>query len=67
MRVCAVFSAVLGFHSMLTQTQYHASLRDEKLEDGGFTGMFATYCPDDKIVICPSLAVYLNDNKACSL
>ncbi|XP_025082063.1 tropomodulin-like [Pomacea canaliculata] len=31
-------AAVLGFHSMLTQTQYHASLRDEKVHEGGFTG-----------------------------
>ena len=31
-------SAVLGFHSMLTQTQFYASLRDEKIHEGGFTG-----------------------------
>nr|KAG5707280.1 hypothetical protein BaRGS_000054 [Batillaria attramentaria] len=31
-------AAVLGFHSMLTQTQYYASLRDEKVHEGGFTG-----------------------------
>ena len=32
------FSAVLGFHGMLNQTQFYASERDEKLEGGGFTG-----------------------------
>ena len=31
-------SAVLGFHSMLTQTQFYASLRDEKIHEGGFSG-----------------------------
>ncbi|XP_046578493.1 tropomodulin-like isoform X2 [Haliotis rubra] len=31
-------AAVLGFHSMLTQTQYYASLQDEKISEGGFTG-----------------------------
>ncbi|KAL8568336.1 hypothetical protein ACOMHN_040909 [Nucella lapillus] len=31
-------AAVLGFHSMLTQTQFYASLRDEKIHEGGFTG-----------------------------
>ncbi|KAK7095637.1 hypothetical protein V1264_005021 [Littorina saxatilis] len=31
-------AAVLGFHSMLTQTQYYASLRDETVHEGGFTG-----------------------------
>ena len=34
-------SAVLGFHSMLTQTQFYASLRDEKIHEGGFTGEVA--------------------------
>ncbi|ESO94695.1 hypothetical protein LOTGIDRAFT_227355 [Lottia gigantea] len=31
-------AAVLGFHSMLTQTQYYASLEDRKIHEGGFTG-----------------------------
>uniref|UniRef100_A0A0B6ZP77 Tropomodulin n=1 Tax=Arion vulgaris TaxID=1028688 RepID=A0A0B6ZP77_9EUPU len=31
-------AAVLGFHSMLTQTQYYASLEDRELHEGGFTG-----------------------------
>lgn len=31
-------AAVLGFHSMLTQTQYYASLEDRKVSEGGFMG-----------------------------
>ncbi|XP_059140566.1 tropomodulin-1-like [Physella acuta] len=31
-------AAVLGFHSMLTQTQYYASLEDREIHEGGFTG-----------------------------
>lgn len=31
-------AAVLGFHSMLTQTQYYASLEDRKIHEGGFSG-----------------------------
>lgn len=31
-------AAVLGFHSMLTQTQFYASLKDEQIHEGGFTG-----------------------------
>lgn len=31
-------AAVLGFHSMLTQTQFYASLKDEKVNEGGFSG-----------------------------
>ncbi|XP_050396693.1 tropomodulin-1 [Patella vulgata] len=31
-------AAVLGFHSMLTQTQYYASLEDRKISEGGFKG-----------------------------
>lgn len=32
-------AAVLGFHSMLTQTQYYAGLEDRELHEGGFGGM----------------------------
>ncbi|RUS77565.1 hypothetical protein EGW08_014669 [Elysia chlorotica] len=31
-------AAVLGFHSMLTQTQYYASLEDREIHEGGFSG-----------------------------
>jgi len=31
-------AAVLGFHSMLTQTQYYAGLEDRPLHEGGFGG-----------------------------
>ncbi|CAG5125602.1 unnamed protein product [Candidula unifasciata] len=31
-------AAVLGFHSMLTQTQYYASLEEREVHEGGFTG-----------------------------
>jgi len=30
-------AAVLGFHSMLTQTQYHASLEGREIHEGGFS------------------------------
>lgn len=32
-------AAVLGFTGMLNQVQFHASLRNEKLEGGGFSGV----------------------------
>ena len=36
--IVVLFSAVLGFHGMLNQTQFYASENDEKVETGGFTG-----------------------------
>ncbi|BFZ25552.1 hypothetical protein BsWGS_28591 [Bradybaena similaris] len=50
-------AAVLGFHSMLTQTQYYASLEDRPLHEGGFTG----HAQAQKLKIIPDEAPNMTD------
>ncbi|XP_055865957.1 tropomodulin-1-like [Biomphalaria glabrata] len=50
-------AAVLGFHSMLTQTQYYASLEDRPLHEGGFSG----YAQAQKLKIIPDEAPNMTD------
>ncbi|KAH9504471.1 Tropomodulin-1 [Bulinus truncatus] len=50
-------AAVLGFHSMLTQTQYYASLEDRELHEGGFSGVAQA----QKLKILPDEAPNMTD------
>jgi tropomodulin len=50
-------AAVLGFHSMLTQTQYYASLEERELHEGGFTG----HAQAQKLKLLPDEAPNMTD------
>ncbi|GFO26641.1 tropomodulin [Plakobranchus ocellatus] len=53
----ADLAAVLGFHSMLTQTQYYASLEDREIHEGGFSG----FAQAQKLKIVPDEAPNMTD------